>query len=211
VKDAFWITSINYSGRLSWLVVGFIVFNVTFNNILVLSWRSVLWVEETGVPEENHWPVASHWQTLSHNIVSRTPCHERGSNSQLKSWITCKSNYHTITTSKYYCLVIFLFLLEIQLSEGFEIQFTSLTQSQFCACPKLGPGISNVICCCGLFFCLIFGQECMELGQEQCNNFYLLLIFKYQGCHICCTSLICSSKKEQELCYQSLSVSVTIQ
>jgi hypothetical protein len=29
---------------------GFIVFNTTFNNISVLSWRSVLLVEETGVP-----------------------------------------------------------------------------------------------------------------------------------------------------------------
>ena len=28
------------------------VFNVTFNNILVISWRSVLLVEETGVPEK---------------------------------------------------------------------------------------------------------------------------------------------------------------
>jgi hypothetical protein len=28
-------------------------------------------------------PVASHWQTLSHNVVSSTPCHEWGSNSQL--------------------------------------------------------------------------------------------------------------------------------
>jgi hypothetical protein len=36
------------------------VFNVTFNNISVLAWRSVLWVEETGVPEENHRHVASH-------------------------------------------------------------------------------------------------------------------------------------------------------
>jgi hypothetical protein len=26
-------------------------------------------VEETRVPGENHWPVASHWQTLSHNVV----------------------------------------------------------------------------------------------------------------------------------------------
>jgi hypothetical protein len=26
-------------------------------------------VEETGVPGENHWPVASHWQTLSHNVA----------------------------------------------------------------------------------------------------------------------------------------------
>jgi hypothetical protein len=28
----------------------FMVFNATFNNILVISWRSVLVVEETGVP-----------------------------------------------------------------------------------------------------------------------------------------------------------------
>jgi hypothetical protein len=30
------------------------VFNATFNNIPVLSWQSVLLVEETGVPVENH-------------------------------------------------------------------------------------------------------------------------------------------------------------
>jgi hypothetical protein len=41
-------------------LVGFIVFNVTFNNISVISWRSVLLVEETGVPGENHWPAACH-------------------------------------------------------------------------------------------------------------------------------------------------------
>jgi hypothetical protein len=28
-----------------------VVFNVTFNNISVISWQSVLLVEETGVPE----------------------------------------------------------------------------------------------------------------------------------------------------------------
>jgi hypothetical protein len=49
------------------------VFNTTFNNISVISWRSVLLVEETGVPEENHRPAASHWQTLSHNVVLSTP------------------------------------------------------------------------------------------------------------------------------------------
>ena len=32
----------------------------TFNNISVISYRSVLLVEETGVPGENHRPVASH-------------------------------------------------------------------------------------------------------------------------------------------------------
>jgi len=35
-------------------------FNVTLNNISVISWRSVLLEEETGVPGENHRPVASH-------------------------------------------------------------------------------------------------------------------------------------------------------
>ena len=59
------------------------VLNATFNNISVISWRSVLLVEETGVPGENHRPNASHRQTLSHNVVSSTPPLERGSNSQL--------------------------------------------------------------------------------------------------------------------------------
>jgi len=36
------------------------VLNATLNNILVISWRSALFVEETGVPGENHRPVASH-------------------------------------------------------------------------------------------------------------------------------------------------------
>jgi hypothetical protein len=39
---------------------GFMVFNATFNNISVISWLSVLLVEETGVLGENHKPVASH-------------------------------------------------------------------------------------------------------------------------------------------------------
>ena len=46
------------------------VFNATFNNIPVISWRSVFFflVEETGVPGKNHRPVVSHWQTLSHKV-----------------------------------------------------------------------------------------------------------------------------------------------
>jgi hypothetical protein len=34
--------------------VWFMVFNATFNNISVLSWQSVLLMEKTGVPRENH-------------------------------------------------------------------------------------------------------------------------------------------------------------
>jgi len=60
-----------------------VVFNATFNNISVISWRSILLVEETRVPRENHRPAASHWQTLSHNVVSSTPLYERDSSSQL--------------------------------------------------------------------------------------------------------------------------------
>ena len=56
-------------------LVWFMVFNATFNNISVISWWSVLFVEETG---ENHRPVTSYWQTLSYNVVSSTPRHERG-------------------------------------------------------------------------------------------------------------------------------------
>ena len=51
------------------IFVCLIVFNATFNNISVISWRSILLVEETGGPRENHQPVASHWQTLSHNVL----------------------------------------------------------------------------------------------------------------------------------------------
>jgi hypothetical protein len=40
------------------------VFNATFNNISVISWRSVLLVEEIRVPRENHRPAASHWLTI---------------------------------------------------------------------------------------------------------------------------------------------------
>jgi hypothetical protein len=37
----------------------FMVFNATFNNISVISWWSVLLVEETGAPGENYLPAAS--------------------------------------------------------------------------------------------------------------------------------------------------------
>ena len=50
-------------------------------------------MEETGVPEENHQPVASNWETLSHNVVVST------SRLELATYgmIDTDSNYHTIT------------------------------------------------------------------------------------------------------------------
>ena len=54
-------------------MVWFMLFNATF----IISCMSVLLVEETGVPRENHRPVASHIQTLSHNVVLSTLHHEQ--------------------------------------------------------------------------------------------------------------------------------------
>ena len=84
-------TSFLLTANIGWW---FMVFNATFNNISFISWRSVLLLEETGVPGENHRPVTSHWQTLSHNVVQSTQCYR---------WCTdcigsCKFNYHTIMT-----------------------------------------------------------------------------------------------------------------
>jgi hypothetical protein len=60
-------------------------------------------LEETGVPGENHRPLTSHWQTLSHDLVSSTPRHEQDGFELTTilvigtDWTgSCKSNYHTI-------------------------------------------------------------------------------------------------------------------
>jgi len=38
---------------MKWLV-GWLVLNAIFNNISIISWRSVLFVEEIGLPGGNH-------------------------------------------------------------------------------------------------------------------------------------------------------------
>ena len=45
------------------------VFKATFNNISVILWWSVLLVEETALPGENHWS-AEFTDKLSHIILS---------------------------------------------------------------------------------------------------------------------------------------------
>ena len=52
-------------------LVWFVVFNVTLNNISVISWRSVLMVEETGGPGENHRAVQV--TDKLYHVVSSTP------------------------------------------------------------------------------------------------------------------------------------------
>jgi len=59
---------------------------MVFNATLKQYFRYIVGVSfiggRTGIPGENHRPVASHLQTLSHDVVSSTPHHEWGSNSQ---------------------------------------------------------------------------------------------------------------------------------
>jgi len=79
------------------------VLKATFNNISVILWRSVLLVEETGLPGENHRPAAGHLQTLSHtyNVVSSTIRIRSHNFSLIGTDCTGsnKSNCHTITAT----------------------------------------------------------------------------------------------------------------
>ena len=62
------------------------------------------WWRKVEYPRENHRPVASHWQSLSHNIASSTP-HRYWEEFKLTTLVmigtdcisSCKSNYHMIT------------------------------------------------------------------------------------------------------------------
>ena len=84
------------------MFVCLMVLYTTFNNILVISWRSILLVEETEGPGENQRPVASHWQTL-HIMLYTSPW----SRFELTTSVmigsdyigSCKSSYHTITVT----------------------------------------------------------------------------------------------------------------
>jgi hypothetical protein len=60
---------IGYNMYIPIQMVCLMMLNATFNNISVISWRSVLLVENTGGLWENHRPVACHWHTLSHNVI----------------------------------------------------------------------------------------------------------------------------------------------
>jgi hypothetical protein len=87
------------------------VFNTTFNNISVISCRSVLLVEETRVPGENHRPVA---KSLTNYHIMLYRAHLACAGSELMTLVVMgtdcigsfKSNYHTITTTMTPCSIV---------------------------------------------------------------------------------------------------------
>ena len=57
------------------------------------------WWKKPEDPGENHRPVASHWQTLLHNVVHLPLIKIRPHNVTVDCIGSCKSNYHTISTT----------------------------------------------------------------------------------------------------------------
>jgi hypothetical protein len=81
------------------LFVRLMVFNATFNNISVISWQSVLLVEETGVTDK-----------LYHIMLYTLPCSRLEHTTSVMIGTDCigrcKSNYHTIAATTAPCFNI---------------------------------------------------------------------------------------------------------
>ena len=109
------------------------VFNAIFNNISVISWRSVFLVEETG---EKHRPVASRWQTLSHNVVSST---HRLSGVRIHN----VSDYTIESMKAFYCMFIYIYIYchwRPSYQEGrVWLLLSGLTPPHCCACSNPEP------------------------------------------------------------------------
>jgi hypothetical protein len=110
-------------------------FNTTFNNITAIWWRSVLLMEETGIPGENHRPVANHWTVVfsgySDSLLS-------GSES-VQVFIVCLYMYCRWRSSYQ--------------NRRVGIPLTALNLTLFCACSKPGPGFPTWYV--GVFLCSV--------------------------------------------------------
>jgi hypothetical protein len=100
-------------------------FSTIFNGSLVLSWRSLLWEEETVITRENHRPTTlSHSQTLSRDVVLSTTRHSLnrtrnliGDNHLLHRQL--KFNIRTITVQMT-SYTVFISIEEIKFTKGVQ-------------------------------------------------------------------------------------------
>jgi hypothetical protein len=98
------------------------MFNATFNNISVISWRSVLLVEETGAFGEIQRPVESLCQSLSQVVI--TGSHDRHHD---KDIYTCK---YLIRYSEYDMKkVIVVQVVSLVYSSSYVTSFSGLVSS----------------------------------------------------------------------------------
>ena len=77
------------------------VFNATFNNISVISWRSFLLVEETGGPEENHLSQVT--DKLYHKMLYTSPWSRFELTTSMYYWIISHLHLHP-----YHFLLIYI-------------------------------------------------------------------------------------------------------
>jgi hypothetical protein len=95
----------------------FMVFNATFNNISIITWRSVLLMERTG---ENHRPATSYWQ-IYHIMLYRVHLVWGGFKHTMLVVIgtdyiySCTSNYHAIATTTSLVFILCVVFVNITL------------------------------------------------------------------------------------------------
>ena len=119
-----------YMLYISWLVC-FIVFNVAFNDILAISWRYILLVEETGGPGENQRPAASHWQTYYIMLYTSLWAEVESKATVVidTDYIdSYKFNYHTITATTAPLLYI---MSDIKVDQWQQSQILITTEHYF--------------------------------------------------------------------------------
>ena len=122
----------------------FMVFNATFNNIWFISWRQLYW-REYPVKTTDLSQVTD--KTLSHNVVSSTSRHQRGSNSQYLFLLTIN------------CLLTRL-MNRWNLSWFFYISF------HICVC-------TEIVCVCSvrcsILFAYLFGYTYLLITNPCCD------------------------------------------